>query len=356
MSWLDDMNFDYNQVDSLPADYTYTPSYTPVDFMSSYAEPDYNGSTLMPGIDSSSYFQEAEAPQGQSYSQSYPDSNNNYGDSYYGGYAPEVTRGLSFEGIGNLADRAGQYLETPGGKFMAGFGGAGISAYGAWKQNKMREDALKKQKKMLAERQAKALAYDAPLRLSMSRQAVAPQQRGGESNWFAEGTNKLPSYYAEGGQPRPNENDPSVLGFIKYMMAKRKLPSEVREAGENEVMKTGVPNRYMTREEYLRRLEEQANSGNEPLGKPEGLARGGSNYVRGGTLGQADKIPAQLSDGEYIMDADVVSALGDGNNEAGAAKLDGMRKQIRTHKRAAPANKIPPKAKSPLAYMKKGAK
>lgn len=90
---------------------------------------------------------------------------------------------------------------------------------------------------------------------------------------------------------------------------------------------------------------------------PSAYAAGGStNYVQGGTAGQDDKIPAQLSDGEYVIDADVVSALGDGNNEAGAKKLDGMREAVRSHKRSAPASKIPPKAKSPLEYMKKGAK
>lgn len=80
-----------------------------------------------------------------------------------------------------------------------------------------------------------------------------------------------------------------------------------------------------------------------------------SGYAAGGTKGQDDKIPALLSDGEYVLDADIVAALGDGNNAAGAAALDKMRENIRRHKRSAPANKIPPKAKSPEAYMK-GAK
>lgn len=80
-----------------------------------------------------------------------------------------------------------------------------------------------------------------------------------------------------------------------------------------------------------------------------------SRYVQGGTSGQSDKIPALLSDGEYVFDADAVSALGDGNNAAGAAALDQMRQNIRKHKRSAPPTKIPPKAKKPEQYMK-GAK
>lgn len=68
--------------------------------------------------------------------------------------------------------------------------------------------------------------------------------------------------------------------------------------------------------------------------------------------GQADVVEAKLSGGEYVMDADSVAALGDGNTNAGAQVLDKMRENLRKHKRSAPSNKIPPKAKSPLEYMK----
>lgn len=84
-----------------------------------------------------------------------------------------------------------------------------------------------------------------------------------------------------------------------------------------------------------------------------GLARGG--YAIGPGTGQSDEIPANLSNGEYVMDADVVSALGDGSNEAGAKHLDKFRENIRAHKRSVPPNKIPPKAKKAKAYLPKGA-
>jgi hypothetical protein len=82
------------------------------------------------------------------------------------------------------------------------------------------------------------------------------------------------------------------------------------------------------------------------------FAKGGSAYVQGNAPGQADNVPAVLSPGEYVMDADTVSSLGDGNNAAGAQKLDQMRQSIREHKRSAPADKIPPKAKAPEQYLK----
>ena len=76
------------------------------------------------------------------------------------------------------------------------------------------------------------------------------------------------------------------------------------------------------------------------------------SYVEGPGDGQSDDIPAMLADGEYVIDAETVAQLGNGSNKAGAKILDKFRENIRAHKRGAPHNKIPPKAKSPLAYLK----
>lgn len=83
------------------------------------------------------------------------------------------------------------------------------------------------------------------------------------------------------------------------------------------------------------------------------MARGGT--VRGPGDGQSDSIPAMLSNGEYVIDAETVSALGDGSTDAGAKKLDQMRTRIRKHKRSAKAHKIPPKTKGMSAYLKEAA-
>jgi hypothetical protein len=74
--------------------------------------------------------------------------------------------------------------------------------------------------------------------------------------------------------------------------------------------------------------------------------------VNGAGDGQSDDIPAWLADGEYVIDAELVSMLGNGSNKAGAKVLDKFREDIRAHKRSAPLGKIPPKAKSPLNYLK----
>jgi len=85
-------------------------------------------------------------------------------------------------------------------------------------------------------------------------------------------------------------------------------------------------------------------------------AEHGSHVSAGGGGGQGDRVPAMLSPGEYVWDADTVAALGDGDNASGAAALDAAREAIRAHKRSAPPTEIPPRAFSPLYYLKSGAK
>lgn len=88
-------------------------------------------------------------------------------------------------------------------------------------------------------------------------------------------------------------------------------------------------------------------------GRVGGYARGGAlGYIQANSGGQDDVVPIRAAGGEYMFDADTVSALGDGNNAAGAKKLDAMRQNIRQHKRSAPKNKIPPRAHAPQQYMK----
>lgn len=94
-------------------------------------------------------------------------------------------------------------------------------------------------------------------------------------------------------------------------------------------------------------------------------ADGGAIYRRGGALsrarrfvsgpgtGRSDSIPAQLSDGEYVLTAEDVALIGDGSSKAGAQKLDAWRRELRKHKgRALARGKISPNAKSPMAYLR----
>ena len=87
------------------------------------------------------------------------------------------------------------------------------------------------------------------------------------------------------------------------------------------------------------------------------MARGGLSQVaylaRGAGTGRSDEIPARLSDGEYVMDAETVAMIGDGSTDAGAKRLDKMRSDVRKHKgKSLAKGKFSPDAKSPLSYLK----
>jgi hypothetical protein len=75
-------------------------------------------------------------------------------------------------------------------------------------------------------------------------------------------------------------------------------------------------------------------------------------YVKGPGTGRSDDIPARLSDGEYVIDAETVSLLGDGSGDAGAKRLDEMRREIRMHKaKNLSKGGFSHKARSPASYM-----
>ena len=67
------------------------------------------------------------------------------------------------------------------------------------------------------------------------------------------------------------------------------------------------------------------------------IAMAKGRYLQGGTDGMADRVPAQigtnqpaaLSHGEFVIPADVVSHMGNGNSDAGAKKLYQMMDKIR---------------------------
>jgi hypothetical protein len=97
---------------------------------------------------------------------------------------------------------------------------------------------------------------------------------------------------------------------------------------------------------------------------PQRAAKGGSmavtrpakSYaVQGAGDGRSDDIPAVLSDGEYVIDAETVALLGNGSNKAGAAQLDRFRANVRKHKgKELAKGRFSVNAKNPQAYMAGG--
>jgi hypothetical protein len=106
----------------------------------------------------------------------------------------------------------------------------------------------------------------------------------------------------------------------------------------------------------------------QEAGTLQGAARGGamsvkgngkpsrdSYAVKGAGTGRSDEIPALLSDGEYVIDAETVAMLGDGSSKAGAKRLDDFRVKVRQHKgRNLAKGRFSDNAKRPENYLSGG--
>ena len=88
------------------------------------------------------------------------------------------------------------------------------------------------------------------------------------------------------------------------------------------------------------------------LSQPGVEGPGVSRHIQGPGDGTSDSIPARLANGEYVIDAQAVSMLGNGDNSAGAKRLDEFRKNLRQHKGGALSKgKMAPDAKPVEQYM-----
>jgi hypothetical protein len=121
--------------------------------------------------------------------------------------------------------------------------------------------------------------------------------------------------------------------------AERILAAQEKHTQEEIAFAQDVLRRYPV--EYRRLTAEDIKSQNFAGGGLAGLnafkAGGGPRFLKGGGDGMSDDIPAMigkqqkaaLSDGEFVVPADVVSHLGNGSSRAGAKKLYSMMDNIR---------------------------
>lgn len=117
----------------------------------------------------------------------------------------------------------------------------------------------------------------------------------------------------------------------------------------SDVVYADKPERQPMSMEQARQQARTQAQGLASLNTPQMAAGGviGMNkgyYLGGATDGMADKIPAnidgkqeaRLSDGEFVIPADVVSHLGNGNSDAGANQLHQMMTRIRKERTGNP--------------------
>ena len=131
--------------------------------------------------------------------------------------------------------------------------------------------------------------------------------------------------------------------FLSTLQYENKLQAEMTQI----VVPGSGGRRYFSDTIYAKKPE-----GQQPMSVEEarakaaaqaaGFMEGGSvlrdgGYLQGDTDGQADLIPAdidgvqeaRLSHGEYVLPADLVAILGNGNSDAGAAALDDFMATVR---------------------------
>jgi hypothetical protein len=152
------------------------------------------------------------------------------------------------------------------------------------------------------------------------------------------------NYLADGGMPTRNDalelnGEPNFLNFLGYLAHGKTLPSERHDPNETFLMS-------LVRGKKVAKDLDTKTRTDKALDEAMGYANGG----------QADNIHAMLSEGEFVIPADVVSALGDGNTKAGASALHQMMQNVRKTARSGTIDKIPPKVKTPMSYIKKGKK
>jgi hypothetical protein len=149
------------------------------------------------------------------------------------------------------------------------------------------------------------------------------------------------------------------------MMQAPQQPQQPQQPMRPPQMPTGAPQRPQAPPSTMMQRMQQPTGRQMASGGPTGGALSqmsgpehpsgpehGSRYIQGSGDGTSDSIPARLANGEYVIDSQAVSMLGNGDNSAGAKRLDEFRKNLRTHKGGALSRgKMAPDAKPIHKYM-----
>jgi hypothetical protein len=188
---------------------------------------------------------------------------------------------------------------------------------------------------------------------------IAPDQFGHMPDTY-----KLPSHMTfsadsiystpehQGGKWTEGNNGSWVFWPSEHNMQQHPMPEMQHYFQTVEQGIPGRPDSYVVFPSGYRLPERKAHGG------MTGYAEGGpdsSFAVNGPGTGRSDSIPAKLSDGEYVVDAETVALLGDGSSKAGADALDQMRVNLRKQKgKNLAQGKFSVKARAPEAYMSGG--
>ena len=152
---------------------------------------------------------------------------------------------------------------------------------------------------------------------------------GAGADWLSDRRMPDIQFEGSGGTKITPDTWSTNSNFIQEQVASGTASQSQQDWYDRWVASGSPTNKYdmMSKEEYASRYAQGG-----PVGGIKNLFMGGA------TDGMADQIPAHingqapaaLSDGEFVVPADVVSHLGNGNSAAGAKQLSDMMKRVRT--------------------------
>ena len=151
---------------------------------------------------------------------------------------------------------------------------------------------------------------------------------------------RIAKNYAEGGEVESDITpmDMGLGGMTEGGMNDKELISSAIDVMQGEIQDPDqqkvILGQFIAEfgQEALQDLMQRVQAGDIPTGQQEG-----DGMVEGAGDGMADMIPASmegdqdvlLSDGEFVVPADVVSGIGNGSSDAGADKLESMMDRVR---------------------------
>jgi len=178
-----------------------------------------------------------------------------------------------------------------------------------------------------------------PRGMPIKNTSVFPEM-GYDAGKMGEFNYRIPKNYAEGGEVESDITpmDIGLGGMTEGGMNDKELISSAIDVIQGEIQDPDqqkvILGQFIAEfgQEALQDLMQRVQAGDIPTGQQEG-----DGMVEGAGDGMADMIPASmegdqdvlLSDGEFVVPADVVSGIGNGSSDAGADKLEGMMDRVR---------------------------
>ena len=180
---------------------------------------------------------------------------------------------------------------------------------------------------------------EVPRGMPIKNTSIFPEM-GYDAGKMGEFNYRIPKNFAEGGELEGDimPMDAGIGGMMNDGMNDKELISSAIDVIQGEIndpdQQKVILSQFVAEfgQEALQDLVQKVQGGEIPS-----IPKEGDGMVKGAGDGMADMIPANmegdqdvlLSDGEFVVPADVVSGLGNGSSDAGADKLEGMMDRVR---------------------------